>query len=163
MLPLELPGNWLLCCSWVLVTPDTQTLREETKRLTAFPAHGFAPQTTITVADFILLVSAAPTNGAAEAVLQQCIAGTAGTQEEFDRLRYCLALIKTGLQKPAGFPKNRFSPESMAARLASPLVLTPAATYPKILTQAQQAKVNATRDQAEAARPGEVIFMQRSV
>jgi hypothetical protein len=40
--------------------PDTLTLREETKRLTALPAPGFAPQTTITVADANLLESAAP-------------------------------------------------------------------------------------------------------
>jgi hypothetical protein len=39
----------------------------------------FAPQMTITLAGAIILESAASTNGLAVAVLQQCIAGTAGT------------------------------------------------------------------------------------
>jgi hypothetical protein len=56
-----------------------RTLREETKRLTALLAPGFAPQTSITVADAALLESAAPTNGVAVAVLLECIAWTGGT------------------------------------------------------------------------------------
>ena len=67
-----------------LATPDVLALREKTELLTALPTRGFAPQTTVTVADAILLESAAPTNGVAVAVLQQCIAGTAGTQEDLD-------------------------------------------------------------------------------
>ena len=59
---------------------------------------------TVTVADAILLESAAPTNGVAVAVLQQCIAGTAGTQEDLDRVRKRLAIIKKNLQKVAGMP-----------------------------------------------------------
>jgi hypothetical protein len=102
------------------------TLREETKRLTALPAPDFAPLTTITVAGVILLESSAPTNGAAVAVLQQCIAGTAGTQEDFDRVSNRLALIKMGLHKVTGFSKKLFSPESSAARRASPLFLASA-------------------------------------
>jgi hypothetical protein len=50
-------------------------LREETKRLTALPAFSFAPQTTTTVADAVLIKSAAPTNGVAVAALPQCITG----------------------------------------------------------------------------------------
>jgi hypothetical protein len=40
-------------------------LSEETKQLTALLAPGFAPQTAATVADAILLESAAPTSGVA--------------------------------------------------------------------------------------------------
>jgi hypothetical protein len=73
------------------------TLRGEMKRLMALPASGCAPQTTTAVADAILLESAAPTNGAAVAVLQQCITGAVGTQGELDRARKrLLAFIKKG-------------------------------------------------------------------
>ena len=72
-------------------------LREKTELMTALPTRGFAPQTTVTVADAILVESAAPTNGVAVAVLQQCIAGTAGTQGDLDRVRKRLALIKKGM------------------------------------------------------------------
>jgi hypothetical protein len=94
-------------------------LREETKRLTTLPAPGCAPQTAITATDATLLDSAAPTNGVAVAVLNQRIAWTVGTQEDFGRVCNRLALIKKGLHKAAGLPKKRFSPESLAARLAS--------------------------------------------
>ena len=87
-----------MCSSWDRATPDMLALCEKTKLLTALPTRGFAPQTTVAVADAILLESAAPTNGVAVAVLQQCIAGTAGTQEDLDRVRKRLALIKKGLQ-----------------------------------------------------------------
>jgi hypothetical protein len=59
-----------------------------------------------------------------------------------------------GLRAVAGFSKKRFSPESVAARLAS-FFLATARTYFKALTVAQQAKANAARSEAEAARPGE--------
>jgi hypothetical protein len=42
------------------------------------------------------------------AVLQQFIAGMAGTQEDFGRVRSRLAVIKKGLDKVAGLPKKRF-------------------------------------------------------
>jgi hypothetical protein len=90
-LPLESPGNWLVCCSWELAMPDRLALREETKHLAALLAPGFPYQTVITVADFNLLKSSAPTNGVAVAVLQQCIAGTIGTQEDLDCVRKRLA------------------------------------------------------------------------
>ena len=102
--PSTLTGNWLVGCSWDLATPDMLALLEKTKLLTALPTRGFAPQTTVAVADAILLESAAPTNGVAVAVLQQCIAGTAGTQEDLDRVRNRLASIKKGLQKVVGMP-----------------------------------------------------------
>jgi hypothetical protein len=130
-------------------------LREETKRLTALPAPGYAPQTTITVARAILLKSSAPTNGVAVAAMQQRIAGTTGTQGDLDRVRNRLALTKQGMHAAFGFSKKRFSPESLAARLAPPFILAPATTYPQVLTLAQQAKANAARAEAEAARPGE--------
>jgi hypothetical protein len=78
-------------------------LREETKQLTALLAPGSALQATITVADATLLESAAPTNGVAVAVLQQCIAGAVGTQEEFYRARERLGFTKKGLHAVAGF------------------------------------------------------------
>jgi hypothetical protein len=101
-------------------------LREKTKRLTALPAPGYAPQTTITVARAILLKSSAPTNGVAVAAMQQRIAGTTGTQGDLDRVRNRLALTKKGMHAAFGFSKKRFSPESLAARLAPPFILAPA-------------------------------------
>ena len=133
-------------------------LREKTELLMALPTRGFAPQMTVTVADAILLESAAPTSGVAVAVLQQCIAGTAGAQEDLDRVRNRLAYIKKGLQKAAGFSKKGFSLESVALRLASPFFLAPGTAYLPILTVAQQAKANAARAKAEATRPGEDLF-----
>jgi hypothetical protein len=56
----------------------------------------------------------------------------------------------------AGFSKKQFSPtESVALRLASLFFLAPAAACPQVRTVAQQAKANAARAEAEAARPGE--------
>ena len=136
-------------------------LCEKTKLLTALPTRGFAPQTTVAVADAILLESAAPTNGVAVAVLQQCIAGTAGTQGDLDRVRKRLALIKKGLQQVGRLPKKEFSLESVVARLASPFFLAPGTAYLPILTVAQQAKANAARAKAKATHPGEDQLMQR--
>ena len=115
-----------MCSSWDRATPDMPALCEKTKLLTALPARGFAPQTTVTVADAILVESAAPTNGVAVAVLQQCIAGTAGTQGDLDRVRKRLALIKKGLQQQVGrLPKKEFSLESVVVRLAPPFFPAP--------------------------------------
>jgi hypothetical protein len=75
----------------------------------------------------------------------------AGTQEDLDRVRSRLALIKKGPWKVAGFPKKKLSLESLALRLASPFFLAPASTYPKVLAVAQQAKAIAARTEAEAA------------
>ena len=105
--------------------------------------------------------SAAPTNGVAVAVLQQCIAGTAGTQEDLDRVRKRLALIKKGLQQVERLPKKRFSLESLAQRLASPFFLLPGSSYPELLTAAQQATADAARAKAKATHPGEGQLMQR--
>jgi hypothetical protein len=80
------------------------------------------------VAGAILLGSAAPTNGAAVAVLQQYIAGTASTKKYLGRVRGLLALIKSSLYDASGFLKKHLSPESSAARLASPFFLTLATT-----------------------------------
>jgi hypothetical protein len=129
-------------------------LREETKRLTALLAPSFAPKTTIALADAIHLEYAAPTNGVAVAVLQQFFAGTVGTQKDFGRVRKRLAFIKKGLNVVAGLTKKKLSPECLAARLALPFFLAPATSYPKALTVEQQAKANAARAEAEAARSG---------
>jgi hypothetical protein len=131
--------------------------RGELQRLTALPAPGFAPQTTSTVAGAILRESEAPTDGVAVAVLQQSIAGTAGTQGDLGSVRRNLALIKKGLYQVAGFPKKGFSPESVATRL-SPFFLAHAATHPQVLAVVQQAKANGARAEAEAVRPGEGSF-----
>ena len=160
-LPPKLTGNWLVCSSWDRATPDMLALCEKTKLLTALPTRGFAPQTTVTVADAILLESAAPTNGVAVAVLQQCIAGTAGTQEDLGRVRKRLTLIKKGLQQVERLPKKRFSSESLAQRLASPFFLLPGSSYPELLTAAQQATADAARAKAKATHPGEDQLMQR--
>ena len=152
---LSSPGNWIVCCSWDRATPGMLALYEKTKLLTALPTRGFAPHTTVTVADAILLESAALTNGVAVAVLQQCIAGTAGTQEDLNRVRNRLAKIKRGLHKESRLSKKEFSPESVAERLASPFFLAPGTVYLPILTVAEQAKTSAARAKAEANRPGE--------
>jgi hypothetical protein len=102
-------------------------LHRETKRLAALPAPVFAPQTAITVADAILLESAPPTNGIAVAVLQHCVAGTAGTQEDLGRVCNRLALIKKGLHE-------------VALRIAPPFFLAPPATYPQVLTNCATGK-----------------------
>jgi hypothetical protein len=86
------------------------TLREETKRLTALSVPGFVPLTAIAAADAILFESAAPTNGAAVAVLKLCIAGAVGIQTDLNRIRKRLEFIKTGLHAMAGFSMKRFSP-----------------------------------------------------
>ena len=135
--------------------------RKKTELRMALPTRGFAPQTTVTVVDAILLESAAPTNGVAVAVLQQCIAGTAGTQEDLDRVRKRLALIKKGLQQVGRLPKKEFSLESVVARLASPFFLAPGTAYLPILTMAQQAKANTARAKAKATHSGEDQLMQR--
>jgi hypothetical protein len=109
------------------------TLREEAKRLTALPALGSSPQRAITVAGAILFESTAPTKGVAVAVLLQCIAGIADTQDDFDRVRHRLALIIIGLHTVAEISKKRFLPKSLAARLASPFFLAPAGTYTQVL------------------------------
>jgi hypothetical protein len=107
------------------------------------------------VAGAIILNSSAPTHGVAVAVLQLCIAGAVGAQGDLDRVRNRLALIKKGPHAKAGFSKKRLLPESFAARLAPPVFLAPTATYHQDLKAAQQAKADAARAKAEAARPGE--------
>jgi hypothetical protein len=133
-------------------------LREETKRLTTSPAPGFALQTAITEADNVLLESAAPTNGVAVAVLKQCTLGMAATQEDMSRVRNRLALVKNGLNTVvAGISKKFLSLENSAARCSrrpSSWRLQRLA-YPQVITVAKHAKANATRAEAEAARPGE--------
>ena len=70
-------------------------------------------------------------------------------------MRNRLASIKKGLQEIAGMPKKRFSPESVALRLASPFFLAPGTAYLPILKVVQQAEANAARAKVEATRPGE--------
>jgi hypothetical protein len=65
------------------------------------------------------------------------------------------AKIIKSTKKAAFYPKTRFSPQSLARRIASPLFLPAASSYHEVLTVAQQAKANAARAEADAARPGE--------
>jgi hypothetical protein len=64
-------------------------------------------------------------------------------------------MIIKGSKKAAYYPKTRCSPQSIARRLASPFFLLATSSYHEVLTLAQQAKANAARAEAEAARPCE--------
>ena len=119
----------------------------------------------VTVADALLVDSAAASTTVAVAVLQQRIAGTAGRQEDLGRVRRRLAHVLKGLKKVASNAEKQYSPESVAKRLASPFFLPPATAYPVFRTVLQQAKVDAAasakteadvvaRTKADAARPG---------
>jgi hypothetical protein len=127
----------------------------KTKQLTEAPENGFAPQMFVTVADALLVDSAAASNTVAVAVLHQCIAGTAGRQGDLDRVRKRLASVLKGLKKVASQPVNRYSPESVAQRLASPFFMPDATAHPEFRTTVQQAKADAAaRAKADASRPG---------
>ena len=73
------------------------------------------------------------------------------------------AKIIKATKKVAYYPKTRCSPQSIARRLASPFFLPAATSYHEALMVAQQAKSNAARAEAEAARLVRAIFMQRRV
>ena len=121
----------------------------------------------VTVADALLINSAAASTTVAVAVLQQRIAGTAGHQEDLVRVRNRLARVLDGLKKvKAGGGEKKYSPESVAQRLESPFFMPDKTAYQEIRTMAQQAKVDAAahakaeadaaaRIKADAARPGE--------
>jgi hypothetical protein len=51
--------------------------------------------------------------------------------------------------------KKTYSPETVALRLASPFILAPSTAYLPVFTVSKQAKANAARAEAEAARPRE--------
>ena len=137
----------------------------KTKQLTTAPEPGFAPQMFVTVADALLIDSAATTNKVAVAVLQQRIAGTAGRQEDLARVRNRPAHVLKGLKKVDSGGGKTYSPESVAERLAAPFFVPPATAYTVFRTVVQQAKVDAAasakteadvvaRTKADAARPG---------
>ena len=130
-------------------------LFEKTRQLATAPGPDFEPQRTANVADALLLEWAAPSNGLALRVLQQCIAGAPGLDVDFERVRKRIARVNLGLKKVASKGENTYSRESVAQRLASPFFLAPATAYSKVLTVALQAKANAARAKAEATRPGE--------
>ena len=120
----------------------------------------------VTVADALLVDSAAASNTVAVAVLQQRIAGTAGRQGDLDNVRSRLAHVLKGLEKVVCNAEKQYSPESVAQRLASPFFLPAATAYPVFRTVVQQAKADAAahakaeagaaaRAKADAARPGE--------
>ena len=152
--------------SWGSASREMQELFLKTKQLKTAPETRFTPQMFVTVADALLIDSAAASTTVAVAVLQQRIAGTAGHQEDLARVRKRLAHVLKGLKKmKAGGGEKQYSPESVAERLASPFFLPPATAYPVFLTVVQQAKVDAAasakteadvvaRTKADAARPG---------
>jgi hypothetical protein len=74
----------------------------------------------------------------------------------FGCARSCSVKIIKGAKKAARYPKTRCSPQSLARRLASSLFLPAASSYHEVLTLTQQAKTNAARAEAEAARRGKV-------
>ena len=163
---LDSQGNWLLVRSWKSASLEVRELFLKTKQLTENPELGFTSQMFVTVADALLVDSAAVSNKVAVAVLQQRIAGTAGRLEDLHRVRKRLARVFKGLKTVANNPKKLYSPESVAQRLESPFFMPDKTTYQEIRTMAQQAKVDAAahakaeadaaaRIKADAARPGE--------
>ena len=151
--------------SWGIAPRVMRELFLKTKQLTTAPEPGFASQMFVTVADALLIDSAAASTTVAVAVLQQRIAGTAGHQEDLARVRKRLAHVLKGLKKVVCSAEERYSPESVAERLASPFFLPPATAYTVIRTVVQQAKVDAAASakteadvvactKADAARPG---------
>ena len=141
--------------SWGSASREMRELFSKTKQLTKAPETGFAPQMFVTVADALLVDSAAASSTVAVAVLQQRIAGMAGRQGDLARVRSRLARVLNGLKKVACSAEKKYSPGSVAQRLASPFFLPPATAYPVPLTVVQQAKVDAAaRTKADAARPG---------
>jgi len=153
-------------CALDSASPEVLELCSKTNLLTTAPEPGFAPQMFVTVADALLINSAAASNKVAVAVLQQRIAGTAGRLEDLDRVRMRLMHMHKGLKSGSRYPEKRFSPESVAQRLAAPFFMPDATAYPELRTVAQQAKVDAVasakaeaesaaRAKADAARPGE--------
>ena len=152
--------------SWGSASREMQELFLKTKQLKTAPETRFTPQMFVTVADALLIDSAAASTTVAVAVLQQRIAGTAGRQEDLARVRNRLARVLNGLKKvEVGGGKKKYSPESVAERLASPFFLPLATAYPVLRTVVQQAKVDAAASakteadvvactKADAARPG---------
>ena len=152
--------------SWGSASREMRELFSKTKQLTKAPETGFAPQMFVTVADALLVDSAAASSTVAVAVLQQRIAGMAGRQGDLARVRSRLARVLNGLKKvKVGGGEKSYSPESVAKRLASPFFLPPATAYPVVRTVVQQAKADAAasakteadvvaRTKADAARPG---------
>ena len=151
--------------SWGYAPREMRELYLKTKQLKTKPETRFTPQMNVTVADALLIDSAATTNKVAVAVLQQRIAGTAGHQGDLFRVRNRLARVLNGLKKVVCSAEERYSPESVAERLASPFFLPPATAYPVFRTVVQHAKVDAAasakteadvvaRTKADAARPG---------
>jgi hypothetical protein len=73
----------------------------------------------------------------------------------FGRVRSRLAKIIKGVKEASYYPKTRCFPQSLARRLSPPFFLPAASSYHEILKLGQQAKANAARAEAEAARPGD--------
>jgi hypothetical protein len=62
-----------------------------------------------------------------------------------------MVLVLKGMKKVAGYPQKQYSSESLAGRLTSPFFLLPGASYPEVITAAQQATADAARAKADAA------------
>ena len=87
--------------SWGYAPREMRELYLKTKQLKTKPETRFTPQMNVTVADALLIDSAAASNTVAVAVLQQRIAGMAGHQEDLARVRKRLAHVLKGLKKVA--------------------------------------------------------------
>ena len=103
---LDSQGNWLLVRSWKSASLEVRELFLKTKQLTENPELGFTSQMFVTVADALLVDSAAVSNKVAVAVLQQRIAGTASRLEDLHRVRKRLARVFKGLKAVANNPKK---------------------------------------------------------
>ena len=100
--------------SWGSAPREMRELFLKTKQLTAAPGTGFAPQMLVTVADALLVDSAAASTTVAVAVLRQRIAGTAGHQGDLARVRKRLAHVLRGLKKVVCSAEERYLPGSAA-------------------------------------------------
>jgi hypothetical protein len=103
------------------------------------------------VADALLLEWAAPSKSVVVGVLHQCTAGTPGIKVDFDRARKRMVFVTKGMKKEVGYPQKKYSSESLARRLASSFFLLPGASYPEVITAAQQATADAARAKVDAA------------
>jgi hypothetical protein len=96
--------------------------------------------------------------GAAAAEGQGAVNALDVNGSSFGRVRSRPAKIIKGAKKAAYYPKALFPSRSLALTAGRRSILPAASSYREVLTAAQQAKANAARAEAKAARPGEGYF-----
>ena len=141
--PLVVSDTWLLRHAWDSVDPYVQIICENTKGLDCFPDEGFAHQIDVTVGAALLIEWAArkKAKNTAVRVLQQLISGGMGSAEDLEKTRKRLNKITTNIKNEIKTnSEDRFTPESIQARLSSPFRLPQGVHYPRLLTAKQQAK-----------------------